>query len=81
MNRRHPDSAGLPTPTTKPAGQDRFVRHHAGDQRRHQNSDKTDADPDRRATTGPVPLDQSAPSAVRHLQIGVTDRAAQLQSP
>ena len=81
MNRRESDRAGLPIPTTKPAGEDRFVRHHAGDQRRHQNSDKTAADPDRRPTTGRVALDQSAASVVRHLQTGVTDQAAKPQSP
>jgi hypothetical protein len=81
MNRRESDHTGLPTPTTKPAGEDRFVRHHAGDQRRHQNSDKTAADPDRRATTGLVALEQSTASVVPHLQIGVTDQATQPQSP
>ena len=81
MNRRDAGRAGLPTPTTKRAGEDRFVRHPAVDQGRHQNSDKTDVDPDRRATIGLVVLHQSAPIVARQVQIGVTDQAAELQSP
>jgi hypothetical protein len=81
MNHRQADSAGLPTPTTMSAGEDRFIRHPAVDQGRHQNSDKIDVDPDRRATTGLVLLHQSAPIVARQVQIGVTDQAVQPQSP
>jgi hypothetical protein len=81
MNRRQADSAGSPTPTPRRAGEGRIVRHHAVDQGRYQNSDKADADADRRATKGLIAIDQSAPVVVRHLQIAVTDQAVQPQSP
>ena len=63
------------------AGEDRFVRRHAVDQGQHQNSGKTTADPDRSGAGSPAALDQSAPSVARQVQIGVTDQAAEPQSP
>lgn len=81
MNRRYPDSVGLPTPTATRAGGDRFVRRYAVNQGRHQNTDKTEANPDRRATTDVVAPGQPAKSVARQVQIGVTVQAAQPQSP
>ena len=81
MNHRQADSAGLPTPTTMSAGEDRFIRHHAVDQGRRRNSGKTDADPDPHIATGIAALGQSAQGVAWHVQIGVADQAAQQQSP
>ena len=85
MNRQHPDSAGLPTPTAMRPGEDRFVRRHTVDRVRRQNrgnvTEPAGTDTHHRAATGITALDQAAPIVVRHVQIGVSDQAAQQQSP
>jgi hypothetical protein len=81
MNRRHPDSAGLPTPTTMSAGEERFIRRAVIDRLRPQNGDKAGADSNPRVAAGIAALDQSAQGVARHAQIGVTDQAEQQQSP
>ena len=81
MNHPQADSAELPAPTAMRAGEDPFVRHHAVDQERYQNSGKTDADPGRQPATRVAALGQSAKSVARQCQIGVTDQVAQPQSP
>jgi hypothetical protein len=81
MNRRYSESTGLPAPTTRLAGEDRFVRRQAIDRRRRQNGDEASTDPHQRVARSLATLDQPAPTAARQVQIGVTDQAAQPQSP
>jgi hypothetical protein len=77
MNRRYPESTGLPTPTTRHAGEDRFVRRHPAHRRRRQTGDKARTDPNPRVASSLAALNQSAQNVARHLQIGVTDQAVQ----
>jgi hypothetical protein len=81
MNRRQAESASLPIPTAMRVGEAPFVRHHAVDRRRHQNSDKTAADPHQPADRGLVARDQSTQIVARNAHIGVTDHSAQAKSP
>jgi hypothetical protein len=81
MNHRQADSAGLPTPTTMSAGEDRFIRSTVIDPLHPENRDKVSADPNPQVATGIATLDQSAQCVARHAQIGVADQAAQQQSP
>jgi hypothetical protein len=81
MNRRYPDRIGLPTPTTRRAGEDRFVRRAVIDRLRPQNGDKANTDPIPWVVRGRAALDQSAQSVARQVQIDVTDHAAEPQSP
>lgn len=85
MNRRHDDSAGLLPPTAMRAGKDRLVRRYAVDRARGHN-DGNRAEPaafatNQRRVTGITALDQPAQITERLAQIGVSDQAAQPQSP
>jgi hypothetical protein len=81
MNRGYRESIGLPTPTARHAGEDRFVRRQAIDRKRRQNGDKASTDPHQRVARRSAALDQSAQTAARQVQIGVMDQAAKPQSP
>jgi len=85
MNRRHDNNAGLPPPAAMHAGKDRLVHRSTVDRARG-NNDGNKAEPatlatNQRCVAGIIALDQPAQITERFVQVGLSDQAAQPQSP